>query len=285
MNIGQFFQGKAVLITGASSGIGEELAWQLGQAGAQLTLAARRKELLEKLAQRIATAGGPHGGKPAPLVVQCDVTQDGGLQKAVEESVGHWGKLDVAIANAGFGVVGPLKKLTVEDYRRQFETNVFGVLRTIYAALPEIEKSKGNIAIVGSVSGWAATPGASPYNMSKFAVRALANAIAPELRLAGVKVTLISPGFVASDIRRVDNQGQFHEQAKEPIPSWLILPTDKAVRQILRAIAKGKREAIVTGHGKALVFLERFMPWVIRAFSRKIAAGRGGYRSEPKDGE
>lgn len=273
----QFFQGKAVLITGASSGIGEELAWQLGQAGAQLTLAARRRELLEKLAKRIADAG-----KLAPLVVQCDVTQDGSLQKAVEDSVRHWGKLDVAIANAGFGVVGPLKRLSVEDYRRQFETNVFGVLRTIYAAFAEIEKSKGNIAIVGSVSGWAATPGASPYNMSKFAVRALANAITPELWLAGVKVTLISPGFVASDIRRVDNQGQFHEGAKDSIPAWLVMPTDKAVRQILRAIAKGKREAIITGHGKALVFLERFMPWVIRAFSRKIAAGRGGYRSEPK---
>ena len=272
-----FFQGKAVLITGASSGIGEELARQLAQAGAQLTLAARRRELLEKLAQRITATG-----KAAPLVVQCDVTQEGSLQNAVEESVRHWGKLDVAIANAGFGVVGPLKKLSVEDYRRQFDTNVFGVLRTIYAALPEIEKNKGNIAIVGSVSGWAATPGASPYNMSKFAVRALANAITPELALSGVKVTLISPGFVASEIRRVDNQGTFHEQSKDPIPFWLIMPTDKAVRQILSAIARAKREAIITGHGKALVFLERFLPWVIRAAGRRMAAGRGGYRSEPK---
>jgi len=274
-----FFQGKAVLITGASSGIGEELAWQLGQAAAKLTLAARRREMLEKLAQRIVAAG-----RPAPLAVQCDVTQDGSLLKAVEESVRHWGTLDVAIANAGFGVVGPFKNLSVEDYRRQFETNVFGVLRTIYATLPEIEKNKGNIAIIGSVSGWAATPGASPYNMSKFAVRALANAITPELRLAGVKVTLISPGFVASDIRRVDNQGTFHEHAKEPIPSWLVMPTDKAARQILRAIARGKREAIIAGHGKALVFLERALPWVIRAAGRKMAAGRGGYRSEPKSG-
>src|SRR5438874_13210547 len=175
-----FFRNKVVMVTGASSGIGQELAWQLGQAGAKLTLAARRKELLENLAQKIAAAS-----KQRPLVVQCDVAEDGDLQKAVAETVRQWGKLDVAIANAGFGVVGPLKKLSVEDYRRQFETNVFGVLRTIYAALPEIEKSKGNLAIIGSVSGWAATAGASPYNMSKFAVRALANAITPELRLAG----------------------------------------------------------------------------------------------------
>jgi short-subunit dehydrogenase len=216
--------------------------------------------------------------------VQCDVTRDGDLQKAVAETVRQWGKLDVVIANAGFGVVGPLKKLSLEDYRRQFETNVFGVLRTIYAALPEIEGNKGNIVIVGSVSGWASSPGASPYTMSKFAVRALANSITPELRLSGVKVTLISPGFVASEIRRVDNQGKLQEGAKDPIPSWLVMRTDKAVRQILRAVARGEREAIITGHGKALVALERFMPWVLRAAGRKMAAGRGGYRQEATSG-
>jgi short-subunit dehydrogenase len=214
-------------------------------------------------------------------VIGCDVAQEGDLQKAAAETVRHWGKLDVAIANAGFGVVGPLKKLSMEDYRRQFETNVFGVLRTIYATLPEIEKNRGSIAIVGSVSGWTASPGASPYAMSKFAVRALANSITPELRLSGVRVTLISPGFVASEIRQVDNQGKLQEQAKDPIAPWLVMPTEKASRQILRAVAKGKREAIITGHGKALVFLERFMPWMLRAVGRKMAS-RGGYRSEPK---
>ena len=275
-----FFRDKVVLITGASSGIGEELAAQLGQAGAKLTLAARRKDLLETLAQKIAAAG-----KAEPLVVECDVSHDGQLENAVAETVRHFGKLDVVIANAGFGVVGPLKKLSVNDYRRQFETNVFGVLHTIYAALPEIEKTKGNIAIVGSVSGWAATPGASPYAMSKFALRALANSITPELQLSGVKVTLISPGFVASNIRRVDNQGNFHATGKDSIPAWLVVPTDRAVRQMLRAVAGGKREAIITGHGKALVFLERFMPWLVRLAGRKMAAGRGGYRQEAKESD
>src|SRR5215467_976080 len=272
-----YFRERTVLITGASSGIGEELAWQLGQARVKLTLAARRTELLESLSQRILGSG-----KMRPLVVQCDVTRDGDLERAVSETVRQWGKLDVVIANAGFGVIGALKNLSVEDYRRQFETNVFGVLRTIYAALPEIEKTKGNVVIIGSVSGWAASPGASPYAMSKFAVRALANSITPELRLAGVKVTLISPGFVVSNIRRVDNRGEIHSEAKDPIPAWLQMSTQKAVRQILRAAALNKHEAIITGHGKILVVLERFMPWVIRAVGRKMAAGRGGYRSEPK---
>jgi short-subunit dehydrogenase len=273
----RFFRDKAVLIAGASSGIGEELAWQLGQAGAKLTLTARRKDLLESLAQKIAATG-----KARPLAIECDVTREGGLERAVAESVRQWGKLDVAIANAGFGVVGPLKALSLEDYRRQFETNVFGVLRTIYAALPEIEKAKGNVVIMGSVSGWAASPGASAYAMSKFAVRALANSITPELRLAGVKVTLISPGFVESDIRRVDNQGKLHAGTKDPIPAWLVMSREKAARQILRAVARGKREAIITGHGKFAVALERFLPWVLRAAGRRIAAGRGSYRPEVK---
>src|SRR5271154_3020463 len=264
-----FFRGKSVLITGASSGIGEELAWQLGQAGAQLTLAARRKDRLAAIAQKIAGAGNP-----LPVSVECDVTRDGDLECAVAEAVRNWNKLDVVFANAGFGVAAPLKKLTVNDYRRQFETNVFGVLRTIYAALPELEKSRGNLAIVGSVSGWFSAPRSSPYSMSKFALRGLANAITTELRPAGIKVTLLSPGFVASDIRRIDNFGELHPNAKDPIPPWMMVSTPKAVREMLRAVARGKREQIVTGHGKVVVAVERLAPWMLRALTARMSAIR-----------
>jgi short-subunit dehydrogenase len=208
-------------------------------------------------------------------VVECDVTRDGDVDRAVVESVRTFGKLDVAIANAGFAVMGSLKKLSIEDYRRQFETNVFGVLRTIYASLQEIEKTNGNIVIIGSVAGWGAAPGASPYTMSKFALRALANTITPELDLSGVKVTLISPGFVDSNIRRVDNYGTLQANASDPVPRWLMLSTEKAVRQILRAVALGKREAIITSHGKVLVAMERLVPWVIRAAGRRMVARAG----------
>ena len=211
-----FFRNKAALVTGASSGIGEELAWQLAQAGAMVTLAARRREMLEKLAAKIVASG-----KRKPSIVECDVTRDGALERAVAETVHEFGRLDIAIANAGFGVVGPLKQLSIPDYRRQFETNVFGVMRTIYAALPEIEKTKGNIVIIGSVAGWVPLPGGSAYGMSKFALRSLASSIAPELEPLGIKVTLISPGFVASNIGRVDNQGNLREKAPNPPPPGL----------------------------------------------------------------
>lgn len=264
-----FFSGKAVLITGASSGIGEELALQLARSGAKLTLVARRRTLLDELAGRIASSGAP-----TPLVVEGDVTRDGDMERAVAESVQRWGRLDIVIANAGFGVIGTLKQLSIDDYRRQLETNLFGVLRTIYAGLPDVEKAQGNIVIVGSVAGWTSTPGASPYAMSKFALRALADAITPELRGLGVTVTLISPGFVVSNIRQVDNRGTFHPGSKDPIPAWLAVDTPPAVRQILKAIAKGKREQIVTGHGKILVALQRFAPWIIRGVARRMSTPR-----------
>jgi short-subunit dehydrogenase len=263
-----YYQKKVALVTGASSGIGAELAWQLSRAGASVTLAARRRELLDTLAERIVS-----GGNPRPLVTECDVTRDGDLERAVAQTVRGFGKLDVTFANAGFALTGSLRKLSVEDYRRQFETNVFGVLRTIYAALPEIEKTRGHIVIIGSVAGWTATPGSSPYSMSKFALRALANCIMPELRHSGVKVTLVSPGFVDSNIRRVTNDGNFHPEAQDTVPSWLVMSTEKAVRQILRAAARGKREAIITNHGKILVAIERFAPWLIRAAGSKMNKG------------
>ena len=270
------FRDKVVLITGASSGIGEELAVQLARAGARLALAARRGDRLAQVRERIAAVGGAE-----PLIVVCDVTLDGDPPRAVAETLAHWNRLDIVIANAGFGVVGPFAKLSLEDYRRQFETNVFGVLRTLQAALPAVLASQGQLVIIGSVAGWTASPGASPYAMSKFAVRALANSITPELALLGVRVTLLSPGFVESDIRRVDNQGRLHAEAAEPIPRWLVVGRDRAVAQMLRAIARGQREMVITGHGKLFVVLERFFPWVLRAAARRMAATRGSYRTEP----
>ncbi|EQD25971.1 short-chain dehydrogenase/reductase SDR, partial [mine drainage metagenome] len=140
------------------------------------------------------------------------------------------------------------------------------------------------MVILGSVAGWTASPGASPYAMSKFAIRALANSITPELALLGVRVTLISPGFVESDIRRVDNQGKLHADAAEPIPRWLVMSRRRAVGYMLRAVARGKREVIITRHGKLFVWLERFAPWVLRIAARQLAASRGGYRTEPGTG-
>ncbi len=250
--------GKVALITGASAGIGAALARELARDGADLVLAARREDRLHDLAREIAATGRN------AIVVSCDVTRDGELERAVAAAVERYGRLDIAIANAGFGVAGPVEALTLEDFRRQLETNVFGVLRTLYAALPELRKTRGQFVVIGSVSGHVPTPATSAYSMSKFAVRGLAESIHDELAASGISVTLVSPGFVDSDIRRVDNHGKVHEDAPDPVPAWLRMSTDRAARTIVRAIGRRRREIVVTGHGKALVFLYRHAPWLLQ---------------------
>jgi short-subunit dehydrogenase len=262
------FQHKNAFITGASSGIGAALARELAAHGANLTLVARRLPLLEALAAEL-------GGRVKVVAAAADVTQDdGSLDAAVAAAEQGLGGIDVAIANAGFGVIGRLERLTLADYRRQLETNLFGVLRTVYATLPALKRSRGRLVMMGSVAGHVPTPSMSAYNMSKFGVRALAECLHDELRPEGVAVTLISPGFVVSDIGRVDNQGQRHDRDASAVPRWIRMPTARAARQIVTAIGAGRREAVITGHGQALVFLYRHFPWLVQAFLR-AGARRG----------
>jgi short-subunit dehydrogenase len=258
--------GKVALITGASAGIGAALARELAREGADLVLAARREDRLRDLAREIEATGRN------AIVVGCDVTRDGDLERAVAAAVERYGRLDIAIANAGFGVAGRVEDLRLDDFRRQLDTNVFGVLRTFYASLPELRKTRGQFVVVGSVAGHVPTPATSAYCMSKFAVRGFAESIHDELAASGVSVTLVSPGFVDSDIRRVDNYGKVHERAPDPVPAWLRMPTDRAARTIARAIRRRRREVVVTGHGKALVLMYRHAPWLLRFVIARFGA-------------
>lgn len=204
------FRGHVALVTGASSGIGAELAREISRRGGNVVAAARRLDRLETLAQELSRSGG------SVLAVGCDVTRREDLDRCVSRAREVFGRLDTVIANAGFGVVGKFEDLTVEDYRRQFETNVFGVLQTAFAALDDLKKSRGRLVLIGSVAGFVPTPGSSPYSMSKFAVRALAGALRTELAPHGISVTHIAPGFIKSEIYQIDNAGSFSPRLEEP---------------------------------------------------------------------
>lgn len=262
------FTGKVVFITGASSGIGAGLAQEFAARGASVALLARRAERLRTLAAEIRATGG-HA-----LAIPGDVTKEGDLERAVALTVSGLGPIDVAVANAGFGVVGALEALRLDDYRRQFETNVFGVLRTTYATLDELRRSRGTLVILGSVSGYLAAPTVSPYAMSKFAVRALAEALHGELAPHGIAVVLITPGWVRSEIRLVDNRGRLRADAPDTVPSWLRMPTERAARQIVRAVARRRRERIVTLHGRLGVFLARHTPRLLARLARRSRLSR-----------
>jgi len=257
------FQGSSVFITGASSGIGEALARAFALEGARLALAARRLERLESVRQELMPAAAE------VLAVPCDVTSRPSLDAAVAQTAEAFGGIDVAVANAGFGVTGFFQDLSTADFRRQFETNVFGLLDTVYAVLPHLRASKGRLALISSVSGRVGSPGSSPYVASKFAVTGLAASIYYDLRADGVSVTCIEPGFVESKIRMTDNAGRFHEDWNDPVPPWLVVPRDRAARAIVSAIYKRKPEAVITGHGKLAVWSARHFPRTVRFIQRQ----------------
>jgi len=264
------FDSKAVFITGASSGIGAATAQAFAREGARVALAARRTKRLAEVKQAIEAAGGE------ALAVACDVTDHASLDRAVAETVAAFGGLDVVLANAGFGVAGPFADLETEDFRRQFETNVFGLIDTVYAALPHLKASRGRIGLLGSVSGHMAAPVSAPYTASKFAVVGLAECMYYDLAGLGVSVTCINPGFVASEIRSINNQGVYTGKA-DPIPQFLVMPAETAARQIVRALYRRRPEVVLTYHGKAGVFMARHFPRTLRMLFR-LASKRGKHK-------
>jgi NAD(P)-dependent dehydrogenase (short-subunit alcohol dehydrogenase family) len=258
----QRFLGQTVFITGASAGIGAALCRRFAAEGADVALLARRKDALETAAAAVRALGR------RAIPIACDVTRDGDLERAAEAVRSETGRIDVVVANAGIGINGAFAKLEMDDFRRQFETNVFGVIRTVRATLPDLENARGRLAIVGSVASYLIPPGVVNYAMSKAAVGALAQGLELELAPKGIGVTLILPGFVESEIRLIDNQGHLREDAKDPIPQFMVMPTDTAAKDMVDGIYRRDPECIITNHGKVGAWLGRHTPRVVASILR-----------------
>ncbi len=252
------FSGNVVLITGASSGIGAALARAFAKEGAHTVLIARRAGRIEELARELTSSG------QRSLAVACDVTNDGEIESAVALAGQEFGRLDVAVANAGFSVSGRLMDLSLNDYRRQLETNVFGVLRTLKAALPALIETRGRIVLTGSMFGLMSIPGATPYCMSKWALGGLAGGLGMELAPYGVSVTHVMAGVVDSEIYQVDNAG-VHSDAppRHPPPKLLKISADRAARQIVSATYRRSRTCILPKHAKMALFLQLHVPGLV----------------------
>lgn len=254
---------RVVFITGASSGIGEALAREHHRRGDRVALFARRLDRLDALSREL-------GGPSRCLPLAGDVTLRADLDAAVAQTEREFGAVDVVYANAGFGVDGRFEDLTVDDVRRQFETNVFGVLHTAWASLEALTRSRGVFAVMGSAAGFFAGPGSFAYSMSKFAARAFAEGMDAEWAPRGIAVVHIAPGFVDSEIRQVDRRGVHHRDAQDPAPAWLRMPADRAARVMADGVARRSPLVVVTGHGRLLVALSRLSPWAIRTAARAV---------------
>jgi short-subunit dehydrogenase len=262
-------ESKAVLITGASAGIGAELARLYHARGFRVGLLARRVDRLQVMESELNRL---RPGSALSLVA--DLSHPEQLSASVQKMLETFGRIDGWISNAGFGVAGRVDALTVDDYRRQFDTNVFPVIHGFQLVRDELVKNRGFYCVVGSVNSYLSLPTASAYAMSKFSVRAFTEALYWEMKPLGVSVTLVCPGFVKTEIRKVNNRGEYRERAEEPVPEWLMMGASVAAKQIIRAIERKKPEAVITFHGKILVWIQRHAPWVLIPLHRGSADAR-----------
>jgi len=254
---------KVVWITGASSGIGKAMAFEWARLGYKVVLSARRIELLEEIALEIKHSGGE------TLVVPVDIMEEKSIENAVQSIITTWGRLDIAVANAGFGVFGSIDKLTAKDWNRQLQGNVTGLAMTVKYALPHLKQNQGRIGLVGSVGAYLPNPHVGAYGASKAAVQSIGLTLQVELKGTGVSCTTIHPGFVVSEIARIDNEGVWHPERLDPRPSNLMWPTDKAAKVIVQAIMKRRRIYVFTTHGRVFVWLQRWFPGLVRTIVSK----------------
>jgi NAD(P)-dependent dehydrogenase (short-subunit alcohol dehydrogenase family) len=256
-------RGDVVWITGGGTGIGLALALVYARRGARVAVSGRRLDRLAGAVEAIAEAGGEG------MAVACDVTDEASVGAAVASVLERWGRLDVAVANAGFAVAGRVDALADADWRRQFETNVFGLVHTVRHALPALTTTGGRMVLVGSVAGFVFAPKNGAYNASKAAVRAIGETLAAELAGSTVSATTIYPGFVASEIAQVDNAGVFDGNRQDRRPSSLMWTAEAAAAAMARGIDARRREVVVTGHGKVLVALSRWAPSLVAWLARR----------------
>ena len=223
---------KVVVITGASSGIGESTARLLAGSGAKVVLGARRTDRIDALVKDITAKGG------AALGFQADVTKRSEVEALVQGAIHEHGRIDVIVNDAGIMPIAPMAALKVEEWDRMIDVNIKGLLFGVAAVLPIMQKQKqGHIINMSSVGGfkvWA--PGGTVYSATKFAVRAITEGLRMEHKADNIRCTIISPGAVATELP----EGSSEEDTRKNLREFykIAVPADSVARAIAYAIGQ-----------------------------------------------
>jgi NADP-dependent 3-hydroxy acid dehydrogenase YdfG len=225
-------EGKVVVITGASSGLGEASARLLSVQGASVVLGAQRQARIQSLANELTNSGGK------ALAITTDVTHCDQVKRLVDAAVEAYGRVDVVINNAGLMPQSPLERLKIEEWNRTIDVNIKGVLYGIAAALPYMKQQKsGHIINVSSVAGHKVGPGFAVYAATKHAVRALSEGLLLEVKPYHIRTTVISPGAVATElpnsVTEPDIAERIHKFYKE-----IAIPAESFARAVAFAMSQ-----------------------------------------------
>jgi NADP-dependent 3-hydroxy acid dehydrogenase YdfG len=226
-------KGQVALVTGASSGIGEATAWALAAHGIRVAVAARRADRLEALVERIREAGGES------IALVADVTDEEQAQAMVRRTQEQWGRLDILVNNAGLMLLGPIAGANTEDWRRMVETNVLGLLYASHAVLPIMQaQGSGHIVNISSLAGRIARAGSGVYNVTKWGVVAFSEALRQECVQDHIRVTVIEPGVVETDLASHITHTAAREIALRRIQEITPLQSEDVANAILYAVTQ-----------------------------------------------
>jgi NADP-dependent 3-hydroxy acid dehydrogenase YdfG len=225
-------QDRVVAVTGASSGIGEATALACARAGAAVALAARRGDRIEALARRIGQEGS------RAVAITCDVGEEAQANDFLQRTRAELGRVDVLVNNAGVMLLGPIENADTEEWRRMIHANLFGMLYCTHAALPIMrEQGGGHVVNVSSVAGRVARAGSGVYNLTKWGVGAFSEALRQECVATGVRVTIVEPGAVATELAG-HNRPEVLAQMAKAFEGVTPLSSEDIASAILYAIAQ-----------------------------------------------
>lgn len=228
--------GKAALVTGASSGIGEATALALAAEGAAVAISGRRTDRLEALARRITESGG------TAKAITADVSAEDQAREMVAEANAALGRLDILVNNAGVMLLGPIAHADTEDWRRMMETNVLGLMYATHAALPLMRaQGGGHVVNISSVAGRTARAGAGVYNASKWGVGAFSESLRQEVSKDRIRVTIIEPGAVATELTHHITNAEAKRQTEQFVGSMTPLESEDIAAAILYAVTQPPR--------------------------------------------
>ncbi|MFB6703109.1 SDR family NAD(P)-dependent oxidoreductase [Streptomyces sp. NPDC056333] len=228
-------EGKIVLVTGASSGIGRATALALSKAGARVAVGARRADRLKDLAQ------------DAPgeiLVVELDVTDEQSVQDAVAATVERFGALDAVVNNAGIMLSGAILGADTTEWTRMIETNLLGSMYTVHAALPHLLESKGAVVQISSTSGRISSAASGVYAATKFGITAFAEALRQEVTTQGVRVVVVEPGFVSTELTSHITDPNIQAAAKNMAESMRTLQPEDIAAAVVYALTQPAHVAV-----------------------------------------
>ena len=259
------FENKISIVTGGASGIGRALCEELALRGATVVIADINLSGAQEVARTITTSGG------TAFPVQVDVRRAGDVQALVDDAVRRYGHLDLIFNNAGIGVGGDLRDLSLDHWRTAVEVNLMGVIHGVAAAYPVmVRRGAGQIVNIASLAGLITSPGLAPYAATKGAVVSLTNALRAEGEALGVRANVVCPGFVDTAI--YDNAIGVKLDKKELLARIRlpIIPASDAARAILRATERNQAVIVFPWSARLLWLLTRFCPWLVAPFHRMM---------------